>query len=144
MRTRCANSPRRSPSRRTPWRPRSLASTASRPRAGTRTAGAATVRTTTITATTHCRTPISTRLTADPSTRSGSEAGDLGTKGGVLTDAQGRVLRPDGSVIPGLYATGNASAAVMGNEYAGAGATIGPAMVFSYLAMEHAAKSAAG
>ncbi|MDX2676683.1 FAD-binding protein [Streptomyces sp. NY05-11A] len=72
------------------------------------------------------------------------EAGDLGTKGGVLTDAQGRVLRPDGSVIPGLYATGNASAAVMGNEYAGAGATIGPAMVFSYLAMEHAAEGAAG
>ena len=68
------------------------------------------------------------------------EAGDLGTKGGLLTNARGQVLRPDGTVIPGLYATGNASAAVMGNEYAGAGATIGPAMVFAYLAMEHAAK----
>jgi 3-oxosteroid 1-dehydrogenase len=52
------------------------------------------------------------------------------------------VLRHDGTVITGLYATGNASAAVMGNEYAGAGATIGPAMVFGYLAMEHAAKEA--
>jgi 3-oxosteroid 1-dehydrogenase len=69
------------------------------------------------------------------------EAGDLGTKGGMVTDAKGRVLRPDGTVIEGLYATGNASAAVMGNEYAGAGATIGPAMVFGYLAMEHAAKA---
>ena len=35
---------------------------------------------------------------------------------------------------------GNVSSAVMGHEYAGAGATIGPAMVFSYLAMEHAAQ----
>lgn len=68
------------------------------------------------------------------------EAGDLGTKGGLVTDAASRVQRDDGSVIPGLYATGNVSAAVMGNEYAGAGATIGPAMVFGYLAVEHAAK----
>lgn len=68
------------------------------------------------------------------------EAGDLGTKGGLVTDAHGRVQRPDGSVIPGLYAAGNVSAAVMGTDYAGAGATIGPAMVFAYLAMEHAAQ----
>jgi 3-oxosteroid 1-dehydrogenase len=60
--------------------------------------------------------------------------GDLGTKGGLRTDARARVLRPDGSVIPGLYAAGNASAAVMGHSYAGAGATIGPAMTFGYLA----------
>ncbi|MCD7444429.1 3-oxosteroid 1-dehydrogenase [Streptomyces lincolnensis] len=60
--------------------------------------------------------------------------GDLGTKGGLLTDARARVLRPDGSVIPGLYAAGNASAAVMGHSYAGAGSTIGPAMTFGYIA----------
>jgi len=71
------------------------------------------------------------------------EAGDLGTKGGMVTDEQGRVLRPDGSVIAGLYASGNVSAAVMGNDYAGAGATIGPAMLFAHLAMEHAAQHAA-
>ena len=60
--------------------------------------------------------------------------GDLGTKGGLITDERARVLRADGSVITGLYAAGNCSAAVMGNTYAGPGATIGPAMVFGYLA----------
>jgi 3-oxosteroid 1-dehydrogenase len=60
--------------------------------------------------------------------------GDLGTKGGMVTDARARVLRGDGSVISGLYAAGNASAAVMGNSYAGAGSTIGPAMTFGYVA----------
>ncbi|MEZ5159709.1 MAG: 3-oxosteroid 1-dehydrogenase [Marmoricola sp.] len=60
--------------------------------------------------------------------------GDLGTKGGLVTDENARVLRADGSVIPGLYASGNVSSAVMGNTYAGPGATIGPALVFGYLA----------
>ena len=60
--------------------------------------------------------------------------GDLGTKGGLRTDARARVLREDGSTVPGLYAAGNASAAVMGSTYAGAGATIGPAMTFGYVA----------
>jgi 3-oxosteroid 1-dehydrogenase len=60
--------------------------------------------------------------------------GDLGTKGGLRTDERARVLRADGSVIEGLYAAGNASASVMGHSYAGAGATIGPAMTFGYLA----------
>jgi len=60
--------------------------------------------------------------------------GDLGTKGGLLTDERARVLRADGTAIPGLYAAGNASAAVMGHSYAGAGATIGPAMTFGYIA----------
>jgi 3-oxosteroid 1-dehydrogenase len=60
--------------------------------------------------------------------------GDLGTKGGLRTDERARVLRADGSPIAGLYAAGNTSAAVMGHSYAGAGATIGPAMTFGYLA----------
>ncbi|WP_324189339.1 3-oxosteroid 1-dehydrogenase [Nocardia otitidiscaviarum] len=60
--------------------------------------------------------------------------GDLGTKGGIDTDAAGRALRADGSVIAGLYAAGNTSAPVMGHTYAGPGATIGPALVFGYLA----------
>jgi 3-oxosteroid 1-dehydrogenase len=62
--------------------------------------------------------------------------GDLGTKGGLRTDARARVLRADGTPIAGLYAAGNASASVMGHSYAGAGATIGPAMTFGYLAAQ--------
>lgn len=60
--------------------------------------------------------------------------GDLGTKGGLVTDERARVLRPDGSVIDGLYAAGNVSAAVMGRTYPGPGGTIGPALTFGYLA----------
>lgn len=60
--------------------------------------------------------------------------GDLGTKGGMVTDARARVLTADGTAIPGLYAAGNASAAVMGHSYAGSGSTIGPAMTFGYVA----------
>jgi 3-oxosteroid 1-dehydrogenase len=65
--------------------------------------------------------------------------GDLGTKGGLVTDEIGRVLSERGEAIPGLYATGNCSASVMGNSYPGAGGTIGPAMTFGYLAAQHAA-----
>jgi len=65
--------------------------------------------------------------------------GDLGTSGGLRTDEFARVLRADDTVIDGLYAVGNASAAVMGRSYAGAGATIGPAMTFGYVAAGHIA-----
>ena len=65
--------------------------------------------------------------------------GDLGTKGGLVTDEQARVLREDGSVVEGLYAAGNVSSAVMGRTYAGPGATIGPALTFGWLAVEHLA-----
>ncbi|MBX8688689.1 3-oxosteroid 1-dehydrogenase [Mycobacterium sp. 20091114027_K0903767] len=60
--------------------------------------------------------------------------GDLGTKGGVRTDLQGRALRDDDSVIEGLYAAGNVSSPVMGHTYPGPGGTIGPAMTWGYLA----------
>ncbi|WP_067461398.1 FAD-binding protein [Actinomadura macra] len=67
------------------------------------------------------------------------EVGDLGTKGGLVSDEHARVLRADGTVIEGLYATGNTAASMMGNEYAGPGATIGPSIVFGYIAARHVA-----
>ncbi len=87
------------------------------------------------------------RWTANPCLRPVDQApyyairiypGDLGTKGGLVTDAQARVLRADGTAIPGLYAAGNTSASVMGETYPGAGGTIGPALVFGYCAAEAA------
>ncbi|MFC4864227.1 FAD-dependent oxidoreductase [Pseudomonas sp. MAHUQ-62] len=65
------------------------------------------------------------------------DAGDIGTKGGLLTDVHARVLREDGSPIAGLYAIGNTAASMMGRTYPGAGSTIGPAMVFGFLAASH-------
>lgn len=67
--------------------------------------------------------------------------GDLGTKGGLLTNANAQVLRNDGRVIEGLYAAGNCSASAMGNFYPGAGGTIAPAMTFGYIAGLHAARA---
>lgn len=68
--------------------------------------------------------------------------GDLGTSGGLRTDEQARVLRCDDTVVRGLYAVGNTSAPMMGRSYAGAGATIGPAMTFGYVAAKHAVTQA--
>lgn len=59
---------------------------------------------------------------------------DLGTKGGLRTDARARVLTADDSVIPGLYAAGNTMAAVSGTTYPGGGNPIGASMLFSHLA----------
>ena len=88
------------------------------------------------------------RVTPNPCLRALTQApfyaipvfpGELGTKGGLVTDPQARVLREDGSVIAGLYAAGNTTAAVMGPTYPGAGGTIGPALTFGMLAAEAAA-----
>ncbi|MBU1801958.1 MAG: FAD-binding protein, partial [Actinobacteria bacterium] len=60
---------------------------------------------------------------------------DLGTKGGLLTDDAGRVLREDGSSIAGLYAASNSTASMFGSVYPGPGAPLGSAMVFASLAV---------
>ncbi|MFE9328100.1 FAD-binding protein [Nocardia sp. NPDC052278] len=59
---------------------------------------------------------------------------DLGTKGGLRTDARARVLDTSDVVIPGLYAAGNSMAAVSGTVYPGGGNPIGASMVFGHLA----------
>lgn len=64
--------------------------------------------------------------------------GDVGTFGGIVTDEMGRALREDGSVIAGLYATGNSTASVMGKTYPGAGASISPSFLFGWIAARHA------
>jgi 3-oxosteroid 1-dehydrogenase len=61
---------------------------------------------------------------------------DLGTKGGLVTDAAGRVVRAEGTPIAGLYAAGNTAASVFGSVYPGPGAPLGSAMVFAALAVE--------
>jgi 3-oxosteroid 1-dehydrogenase len=65
--------------------------------------------------------------------------GDVGTYGGLVTDEHGRVEKADGSIIPGLYATGNVTAGVTGSVYPGAGASIGASFIFGYRAAKHAA-----
>nr|WP_314466219.1 FAD-binding protein [uncultured Novosphingobium sp.] len=65
------------------------------------------------------------------------ESGALGTAGGPKTNADAQVLDWSGHPIPGLYAAGNAMAAVLGEAYGGAGGTLGPGMTFGYIAGRH-------
>ena len=67
------------------------------------------------------------------------DAGEIGTKGGLKTDEWARVLTEANQPIAGLYATGNTSASVAGPSYPGAGATLGPAMTFGFIAANHIA-----
>ena len=60
--------------------------------------------------------------------------GDLGTKGGLRTDARARVLDKAGKPIGGLYAAGNCAGNPFGACYPGAGGTIGPALTFGFIA----------
>ena len=69
--------------------------------------------------------------------------GDLGTFAGLRTDGDARVLDEDGRPIPGLYASGNDMASIMGGNYPGGGITLGPALVFGYIAARHLAEGQA-
>ena len=62
--------------------------------------------------------------------------GDIGTKGGLKIDDHARVLDNEERPILGLYAIGNTTGSIFGNSYPGAGATLGPAMVFSCIAVD--------
>lgn len=68
--------------------------------------------------------------------------GDLGTKGGLKCDARARVVDGQGVPIAGLYAAGNNSGSPFGDVYPGAGATIGPAMTFGFVAANDIAERA--
>lgn len=70
------------------------------------------------------------------------DAGDIGTKGGLVTDGDARVLKESGEPIGGLYAIGNTAASVMGATYPGPGSTLGPAITFGYRAANHMAAKA--
>ncbi|MDP6706192.1 MAG: FAD-dependent oxidoreductase [Alphaproteobacteria bacterium] len=67
---------------------------------------------------------------------------DLGTATGLAVNAQAQVLDGDGRPVPRLYACGNDMASIMQGAYPGPGITIGPALVFGYLAAMHAAAAA--
>lgn len=73
------------------------------------------------------------------------QAGLFHTQGGLMVDAQARVLRPDGTVIPGLFAGGGAAVGVSGKT-GGAGYASGngllSAAVLGYIAGENAARLA--
>jgi 3-oxosteroid 1-dehydrogenase len=59
--------------------------------------------------------------------------GDFGTHGGLVVNQSAQVLKEDGSIIEGLFATGNCSAPLL-PTYPGPGSTLGPAMTFAYQA----------
>jgi succinate dehydrogenase/fumarate reductase flavoprotein subunit len=63
---------------------------------------------------------------------------DLGMAAGLVTDENARVLGKDDRVVEGLYACGNDMHSVMNGAYPGPGITLGPALVFGYLAALHA------
>ena len=60
--------------------------------------------------------------------------GDIGTNGGLLTNARAQVVDDKGTAIAGLFAVGNNAASAMGESYPGAGVTLGPALTFGYIA----------
>ncbi|HEY4887387.1 MAG TPA: FAD-dependent oxidoreductase [Candidatus Dormibacteraeota bacterium] len=66
-------------------------------------------------------------------------AGDSGSFAGLRTDQFARVLDGQGTPIEGLYAAGNDMESIFSGDYPGGGVTIGPAMVFGYIAALHMA-----
>jgi len=64
--------------------------------------------------------------------------GDIGAATGLATDARARVLDASGQPIAGLYAIGNDQQSIMGGAYPAPGITLGPGLVFAYLASQDA------
>lgn len=68
--------------------------------------------------------------------------GDIGASTGFATDENARVLRSGDAAIDGLYAVGNDMNSIMGGTYPAPGITIGPGLVFAFLAARHAVRRA--
>jgi fumarate reductase flavoprotein subunit len=68
-------------------------------------------------------------------------AGLTYTMGGISTDAQGRVLRKDGTAIPGLFAAGCTTGGLEGGDFTGYTGGLSKASVFGLRAGEHAARA---
>lgn len=64
--------------------------------------------------------------------------GDIGAATGLVTDERARILDAGGQPIAGLYAVGADQHSVMGGVYTAPGITIGPGIVFGYLAARDA------
>ena len=56
--------------------------------------------------------------------------------GGAVIDANARVLRPDGTAIPGLYAAGNNTAGFY-DSYPSTGSGLQISSIFGQVAAEH-------
>jgi succinate dehydrogenase/fumarate reductase flavoprotein subunit len=70
--------------------------------------------------------------------------GDIGAAQGLRTDAAARVLDAQSRPVPGLYAVGNDQQSLMGGTYPAPGITLGPGLVFAYLAAGDAVARARG
>lgn len=70
--------------------------------------------------------------------------GDIGAATGFATDPDARVLDAAGRPIPGLYAVGNDMHSAMGGVYPAPGITIGPGLVFAFIAARDAVARAQG
>jgi hypothetical protein len=59
-----------------------------------------------------------------------------GTSTGLAVDEHACVLGPNNTPITGLYCCGNDMSSIMSGTYPGPGVTIGPAIVFAYIAIK--------
>ncbi len=67
--------------------------------------------------------------------------GDIGASTGLQTNVNAQVLKSDHTPISGLYAIGNDMHSIMGGIYPAPGITIGPGLVFAYIATQHILKN---
>lgn len=68
------------------------------------------------------------------------ELGSVGTLGGLVTDADARVINPEGEPIPGLYGTSNTTALLTHGFMYTSGSCQAKSLIFGYLAARHMAQ----